>query len=137
MSLLYGLKPNTEKNMAECSEEFWDAFRSGHGSFYETCTCGRTYMATSEYRHDAGDEIEAFRAAVISEPGRNFDTGNMGIETADLGAMGTVHGCECGSERKHEDWVWSHRHQIADYLKARAKKEAAAADFTLSHVIGL
>jgi len=33
-----------------------------------------------------------------------------------------VYGCSCNEARKYEDFIWNHRHIIADYLEARVSK---------------
>ena len=54
-----------------------------------------------------------------------FATDN-GCTYVDLGVE-VVHDCLCGEELKVENWVWSHRQQIARYLKKRTALQLAQA----------
>lgn len=110
----------------QCSNEFFDAFRSGFGSDCFTCGCGRTYFASLECGWSEDGELERLQQQALVEPDKYIDTGHSGVSTTNLG-IEYVHECVCGTERRYEDWIWSHRRAITEYIKARSEKELKAA----------
>lgn len=112
--------------MSDCSYDFFDAFASGIGSYVATCQCGITYFASLQRGSFDSGELEQLLAKAAAEPEKYIDTGDDGVSFTNLGAE-YVHGCACGAEKRHEDWVWEHRRAIAQYIKARTAKELKAA----------
>lgn len=113
--------------MTDCSDEFYDAFRAGIGSYHIQCGCGITYFASDEYGSvDDEAEMDALKKKAIDHPEKFIDTGDCGVSMTNLG-VDYVHGCSCGTEKRYEDWIWEHRKAIAQYIKARTAKELKAA----------
>jgi hypothetical protein len=112
--------------MSDCSYDFFEAFSAGAGSYWATCACGRIYFASRQHGAFDQGEIDDLMQKAAADPDKYIDTGDEGISFVDLGVE-YVHGCKCGAERKHEDWIWRHRRAIAQYIKARTAKELKAA----------
>lgn len=112
--------------MDECSWDFFEAFSAGVGSYVASCQCGRTYFASQVGGAFECNELEELLAKAKAEPEKYIDTGHDGSSYVNLGNQ-YVHGCACGAEKRHEDWIWTHRRAIAQYIKARTAKELKAA----------
>lgn len=110
----------------KCSWDFFEAFSAGAGSYLATCQCGRVYFASQERGAFQGNELDELLAKAKAGPEKYIDTGSEGSSYVNLGSE-YVHGCACGAEKRHEDWIWEHRRAIAKYLKARTAKELKAA----------
>ena len=110
------------------SQEFQRAFIH-MGSIQVECDfCGRTHFAN---REEAGDwepgELERLRDEEEQNPGQV-----MGWDCTSIGA-GTIAGktfvecCPCRGIWRYEKWVWHHRHEIANYIATRSRREAREA----------
>lgn len=104
------------------SEEFERAF-SGSGSCRVECGfCGR-----EEYNSNGGWDWEDGELEALEADPNATDvdyTPTYGY----LNGKVYLHGCPCNQARRYEDFIWSHRHGIADYLKARAELEMKDAE---------
>lgn len=73
-------------------------------------------------------EYEEYCAKVKTNPAKyREDPENDSIAVGEFGGCTVVWGCPCNGVRKYEDFIWSHRHVIIDYLKRRAKLDLAEA----------
>lgn len=110
------------------SEEFERAF-GGSGSCRVKCGfCGR-----EEYNSDGGwdwddGELEALRADPNAED--VYYTPTWGY----LVGKQYLHGCPCNEARRYEDFIWSHRHGIIRYLRARTQANLKTAEADAAEV---
>ena len=111
------------------SEQFELAFR-GSGSLVVNCEfCGRVHFADSVYAGDwESEELENLRKDATENPdqyiGWEYDSVTWGY----LNGQQYVHGCPCNEARRYEEFIWSHRFGIAEYLKLRSEIEQLEAD---------
>lgn len=91
--------------------------------------CGRTHFATSrEYYYDEG-ELEELRAKAKEEPDKYLEWADRdSIGWGHINGQQAVIDCPCNKLKDCEDWIWSHRYLIKDYLLARTEAEAKAAN---------
>ena len=119
-----GQVPFTEiHRLKEPSEMFWDAI-IGAGSLVITCEfCGRTYFGTySEGWYDKG-ELEDLRARAKKEPDKYIELcATDSISWGYIDGRQAVYECACNNVVKYENWIWQHRHLIAQYLMRRVKE---------------
>ena len=107
----------------EPSEEFIEAFRAGIGSIRAECEfCGRECFEDDEHAGDWEDgELEKLRERAQSQPDKcvAMDTVSLGM----LDGKRFVMGCPCLADkiRPYENFIWSHRRQIAEYVHKRVK----------------
>jgi hypothetical protein len=101
------------------SDEFDHAFGFGGTDGPTQCTCGRHHISTlTEQR----EELAAFEEKAKELPGRYFIHTDTSIGV--LGGIGgAVWGCECGTDVRHEKWLWERREMIAQYFRERMARE--------------
>lgn len=115
------------------SEIFLEAFSSDAGSIRGTCgCCGRTcYQSSCRGYFDEG-ELEELERAIEKEPDKYADFGDCGVGFGEISGIQFIYDCPCRQEilYKYEDFIWSHRQQIIEYLTRQMteKKEQADAD---------
>ena len=120
------------------SKEFADAFFSA-GTYHSVdCTCGRTYFCTSEYgvwneTEEDEDLLENLKGLSESEP-KKFIECDYTIRWGVIDNKNVVEGCECGTLRKYEDWIWGHRYLILEYLKNRQNAHKAENDMLTTSI---
>lgn len=116
-------------NPKEPSEEFRDAVRDGGTMCATDCGfCGRVHFVSGSGHGDYSEgELEDLKAKAKAEPDRYIQEGVYDcIPTGYFAGMNVVVYCKCNGLRRYEEWIWSHRDIILDYLKARTQKELDA-----------
>jgi hypothetical protein len=110
------------------SEEFWSAFTSA-GTPVATCGfCGRVTIGLGGRDLDH-DEYLAYCEKIRTRPEEyREDSFNDSIGTGELAGRILVYGCPCNEARRYEDFLWSHRLQILDYIKRRTARERREAE---------
>jgi len=110
------------------SDDFMDAVTSG-GSIVADCElCGRTVFEDDER---AGDwelgELERLRENADKEPDKYVGFTDRSVGTGHIDGKQVVTNCLCNGLRRFENFIWSHRHIIADYVAKRARRIAESA----------
>lgn len=95
----------------ESTEGFNRAFSNHGGHSQFRCNCGRTWFNSTQWGWGE-TELQSLREGIAE--GRTVET-DYSIEEI----MGFVIGCPCNQLRRYEDWVWTNRERILDYLKVR------------------
>ena len=109
--------------MPELSEEFIQAFCDGGTPEARCGFCYKLHYATGEQSYLADDERERLERDRNAVP-----HSDDAIGTGMLNGSLLVAGCNCEKTLRYEEFIWSHRHQIADYLRTRAKREKQDAE---------
>ncbi len=91
--------------------------------------CGITHFAQSEV------DIESYREKAKAKPDKYLESDNDSIGLGQLDGKVFVWNCPCDRGAPYEAFIWSHRHLIARYIEARAKKQKEEADSTLDAVL--
>lgn len=106
-----------DKQFDPPSDEFMRAFCGG-GTPVQRCDfCGRTnFDYNGEFMEEG--ELEGLLRKRSQEPDHYFGQ-DGGISFGELNGRTLVWGCPCNKTRPYEDFIWSHRLQITEYLKAR------------------
>lgn len=97
--------------------------------------CGRSHLAAGSNSCAEEDEIERFKASAAKYPDKFIlDESNDSLSIGTFNGRQVVWGCCCNKLRPYEDFIWSHRHMIWEYLKLRAVEnlEAAQSDANLT-----
>lgn len=107
------------------TEEFLDAIHSGGTMCAIGCElCGRTHYVNNP--HEMGDyeegELEELEAMHEKEPDK-YIPWDCPVSWGCFAGKQAVIGCPCNEEKlkPYEDFIWSHRYMITEYLLARAK----------------
>ena len=89
------------------SDMMWDAGRGGGGPWVH-CSCGKDHSVPADEENDLVDTFGYI----------------------ELAGMLFVYGCEGCAKRllKYENFIWSNRNHIREYLKIRVNQEKAWAD---------
>jgi len=87
--------------------------------------CGREHIA-SDGHLDEG-ELEGFRKKSAISPQRYREHACHSVGIGELNGITWVEGCECNSAWKYENFIWSHRRLIIEYLKERTAEMAKQA----------
>lgn len=107
--------------LKEPSEEFLEAISDRVGSIRGECEfCGVTYFDGTSGHFDAG-ELEGLLKSAKEQP-EKFVEWTSGPSFARIDGRQYVYGCPCNAPRTYEDWIWNHRWQISQYLKARSAR---------------
>lgn len=110
--------------MSECSREFYSAFCHS-GSLVITCNyCDRTYFGRGGDYEDG--ELEELQAKAEKEPDKYREREDF-TSYFNFNGRQCVFDCPCGASERIEALIWNNRHDIAEYLNARAKLELADA----------
>lgn len=110
------------------SHEFDDAFCTHNSAAIKCEHCGRTH-----FTHEAED-VNVLRAAAKTDPLIVEDVLDDSIGWGHLGGKQYAYQCPCRAADRYEEWVWEHKEEITDYLRARAKKEADEAHAILNRL---
>ena len=108
------------------SQEFKNAVRTG-SSIRAICgLCHRTYFQDDPTEDWEPGELQSLRESARTDP-NNYIAVTESVHVGDIEGKEVVINCVCGGLGKYEDWIWKHRHLIAEYVAAIAKKKAEAA----------
>lgn len=110
------------------SEMFLDAFTDSGGLMEECDYCGRVYFGDETAGDWEKGEREKLLALAKKEPDKYIPV--MGM-TSTARIEGKIYPwnrdsdvkCPCNALRRHENFVWHYRNQIASYLNVRAERE--------------
>jgi hypothetical protein len=116
------------------TNEFDEAFQAGGGTAFH-CACGR-YHVSFEDEDEGEDEFAGFLAKQEKEPDKYIFHNDEGIGVLNLGSI-VVYGCPCGTDVRYENWIWSMRRQLSEYLRERTKREFAEAKAMSDEMQGL
>ncbi len=120
-------------NEKKPSQMFLDALKGG-GSSCVHCNCGRTHYAPCNL-YDSDDESDyenalkdAYEAQKKDPDGVVINNEDDFIFAKDIDGRTFVVDCPCNGLTKYENWIWSNRDAIRDYLKVRVAQEALWAE---------
>lgn len=118
------------------SIEFMNAFTCC-GTPVATCGfCGRTIFGSGRDMDEG--EIETLRLSAKTDPDRYVeDSQSDSIAVGEINGVLLVWGCPCNKARKYEDFIWSHRLTILDYLKRRTASDLERAQQTADAIENL
>lgn len=104
------------------SHEFLTSFIDSGGLVVECDYCKRIFFGDRSVGDYEKGEYEKLLALAKKEPDKYFPVDDM---TSEARIDGKVYprGCPCNAIRKHENFVWYYRRQIAQYLNVRAERE--------------
>lgn len=109
----------------QASEKFEDAFRAGMGTTSANCElCGKYVFASGEQSlgYEPG-ELEALQKKAEENPSKYQELAmSDGISLGQIGGQQFVIDHGCTGLRKYEDFIWTYRKQIVEYLKARTSE---------------
>lgn len=88
--------------------------------------CGRNYFDSEQAGCFEEGELEELQLMAKSEPDKYID-GDF-THWGDIDGKQVVVNCCCNALRKYEDFIWSHRHIIIDYLKDRIRENCQNAE---------
>lgn len=113
--------------MKQCSDEFIDAFDSHCAGCSRICTCGITHYDTSDngWTWEEG-ELEHLEELHLKSP-EKYVPHDYAIGTMNILGNEIVIGCSCDIAKKYENFIVSHRKQIAGFLNKRAENILKAA----------
>jgi hypothetical protein len=117
---------NTKDRPTPASDAFKDAVSSGGSCTVAECDfCGRVHFTSAEGGGDYGEgELAELQAQAAREPDKYIEEGLYNtIATGDMAGHHVVIECPCNGLSRYEDFIWSHRELIMDYLTKRAKEE--------------
>ena len=105
------------------SEEFLYAFTHAGTGVIQCGFCHRTHFVSNprSYDWDEGEYEELERGAKES-PDKFVVHEASSIRWGMLDGIQYVSDCPCNGAGKYEQFILAHRHDIAQYLKARAEK---------------
>ena len=109
----------------QTSEMFWDAQDRAYGSVYVECRCGIDHYAV-DTRNLYGDDPEfPEESDTVRHHGDCVSIGHF-----EFIGQTFVYGCEGCSKvlRRYEDFIWSERETIRNYLKIRIDQQKKWAD---------
>jgi len=110
------------------SEDFVAVVATGGGIVADCELCGRTLFEDDELAGDWEDgELERLRERAEKDPDKCIGFADQSVSTGYIGGKYVVTNCPCNGLRHYEDFIWSHRRLIADYIERRAKRIAEAA----------
>lgn len=108
------------------SETFVSAVTTSSGIVSDCELCGRTLFEDDETAGDWNDgELERFRQRAKEEPDKVITMDK--VHTGDIGGKHVVTNCPCHGLRAYEDFIWMHRHIIAEYIAKKTEAIAQAA----------
>lgn len=97
--------------------------------------CQREHIASEGYLEEG--ELAAFQLKAQLSPGRYKIHACNSVSIGQLNGVNWVEGCECNSAWKYENFIWSHRTMIIEYLKRRAQEQMEVATQVARGVEGL
>ena len=112
---------------------FVDALKGG-GSSSIYCNCGRMHYAPSNlYDSDDEDDYTNMLNDALAEQKKNPDGVVINYEDdfiycKDIDGKTFVVDCPCNGLTKYENFIWSNRDSIRNYLKVRIAQEALWAE---------
>lgn len=108
----------------KASALFEEAFRDNTGTIWATCElCGLTiFTVGSSFSYEKG-ELEGLRKKAQEHPEKYAEWTWDGVSLGRIDGKIFIRDHDCPELGKYESFVWSHRFQIAEYLRARAKEE--------------
>ena len=118
-------KDKQQKKLPAPSEEFEIAFR-GSGSSVINCEfCDRVHFISDPagYDWERGEHARLMKLAK-QNPDRYVAHQEDSVSWGYLDGKQYVHGCQCNSASRYEIFLVRNRHQIAEFLKARAERIA-------------
>lgn len=104
----------------------------GASSIY--CSCGRMHYAPSNlYDSDDEDDYTGMLNSALEDQKKDPDGVVINYEddfifAKDIDGRTFVVDCPCNGLRKYEDFIWSNRDAIREYLKVRIEQEARWAE---------
>ena len=104
--------------MAEASELFQRVITSMGGPVHTCDGCGVTYFVVDDFIDYEDGEIASLRESAEKEPDKYREV-DYSIEHGWINGQSLVSWCECGHLKRIEDWIWSHRSIILEYLAGR------------------
>jgi hypothetical protein len=117
--------------LREPSEMFNYAFSAHLGTIAATCELCGVHVAVKDglIRYGDDGELEEFEANVAKDPAHYelWDDGSDSLSLGQVDGRQFVVSHQCNLGRRYEDFVRFNRYQIADYLRAFAKKRAERA----------
>jgi len=102
------------------SDRFCSAFRHSAGLVVTCDFCGRTYFGTGGDYNEG--ERENYEKLAEEKPDEYISVEDFSGRV-ELGQGDYVDGCPCNAARRFEDWVWTFRREIAEYVQGRAEEE--------------
>ena len=120
------------------SDEFLNAISTHTSSITGECDfCGRFYYSFNDgsYDYEYG-EFEKYAQLAKENPDKYIMVDGSVCDTF-IDGRTYIWGCECNEVRRYEEWVWSHREILMDYLRRRTEKELkeAKAEFIAVHEV--
>lgn len=106
--------------MNDISDDFYEAFHDHSGGCYRECSCGRIHFCSTAGFDFEDGELERYLQKSEKDPDKYIDHGDCSVGYIDVGEL-VVYGCPCGISKKYEDWIWSRRTSIIEYLQKRIK----------------
>ncbi len=121
------------------SREFQNAIKHATSGRSVLCQlCGKTHIVNNISEWEDEKELESFLKDANKNPNKYVVENSFNeIEWGRFDNRQVVVHCPCGHLKKYEDFIWSHRKIIVDYLKSRAKKEITEAQENANLVDGL
>lgn len=105
----------------QCSNLFFDIFRSNSGGCVRICVCGVTWFdgsASGGWTWDEG-ELENLRAKAEQQP-EQYREIEYTVTTLNPNGDEIVADCTCDRARKYEEFLQEEAGRIANYLNMRA-----------------
>lgn len=101
-----------------------------YGTIRASCElCSREHFAS--YNNDGNfneGELEELRKKAKEKPEKYIEwPDSSSISHGTIEGKQAVWGCECNGMFKYENFIWTHRYLIAEYLMKRANDEAQTA----------
>jgi hypothetical protein len=117
-------------NPTGTNEMFQDALIGGGSNVAQCDFCGTTYFGTWSGGRDYEDgELEELRKLARDPKNKYVEWGDCdSVSYGMLDGRQFVYACPCNASAAYEQFVWNHRHVIADYLKKRAAEEQSRAE---------
>jgi hypothetical protein len=110
----------------ESSELFANIFCHA-GTDYVECGCGRVHFSTEGY-YDSEDEDSDISLEKLKERAANYPDKYI-AHNCDSISWGYINGkawvdmCPCNLGGMYEDFIWSQKSSVMDYLKRRIREE--------------
>lgn len=105
--------------MKQASEAFANAFVRT-SSIVSDCFCGRTCFENDPSAGDWNEgELERLREMEKKEPDKFIPMDHVG--QAEIDGKTFIVGCPCNKLIDYENFIWSHRRQIMEYISAKVK----------------
>lgn len=113
--------------MEQASDLFMDLV-CNQGTPSATCQlCGRSHFASGSGSYNSDEEIQRWRESAEKEPDKWCEVSEDGLAFGHINGIQVVYDCPCHKLRKYEDFIWSHRSLIINYIRQRTANELAEA----------